>query len=104
MYYVGRPGRSIREPPRAMACRGSGSVAFRLPRVYPSEDSSAGGSVMARKPRNIIIYSDGTGQRGGVAFDERRSNIYKLYRATRCGPDSTIDPAEQAAFYDPGIG
>jgi uncharacterized protein (DUF2235 family) len=59
---------------------------------------------MARKPRNIIIYSDGTGQRGGVSFDERRSNIYKLYRATRCGPDSAIDPSEQAAFYDAGIG
>jgi uncharacterized protein (DUF2235 family) len=55
-------------------------------------------------PRNIVIYSDGTGQRGGVLFDERRSNIYKLYRATRCGPDSTVDPAEQYAFYDPGIG
>jgi uncharacterized protein (DUF2235 family) len=59
---------------------------------------------MVRKSRNIIIYSDGTGQRGGVSFDERRSNIYKLYRATRCGPDSAIDPAEQAAFYDAGIG
>src|SRR5262245_57960655 len=55
-------------------------------------------------PRNIVIYSDGTGQRGGVLFDERRSNIYKLYRASRCGPDSAIDPAEQYAFYDPGIG
>jgi len=55
-------------------------------------------------PRNIVIYSDGTGQRGGVLFDERRSNIYKLYRATRCGPDSSVDPAVQYAFYDPGIG
>ena len=55
-------------------------------------------------PRNIVIYSDGTGQRGGVLFDERRSNIYKLYRATRCGPDSAVDPAEQLAFYHPGIG
>lgn len=55
-------------------------------------------------PRNIVIYSDGTGQRGGVLFDERRSNIYKLYRATRCGPDCSVDPAEQYAFYDPGIG
>jgi uncharacterized protein (DUF2235 family) len=54
--------------------------------------------------RNIVIYSDGTGQRGGVLFDERRSNIYKLYRATRCGPDCSVDPAEQYAFYDPGIG
>ena len=55
-------------------------------------------------PRNIVIHSDGTGQRGGVLFDERRSNIYKLYRATRCGPDSTVDPKEQYAFYDAGIG
>lgn len=53
---------------------------------------------------NIIIYSDGTGQRGGLTFDERRSNIYKLYRATRCGPDSSVNPAEQLTFYDPGLG
>ena len=54
--------------------------------------------------RNIVIYSDGTGQRGGLMFDERRSNIYKLFRATRCGPDSNIHPAEQLTFYDPGLG
>jgi hypothetical protein len=53
---------------------------------------------------NIIIYSDGTGQRGGLLFDERRSNIYKLFRATRCGPDSSVNPAEQLTFYDPGLG
>lgn len=51
-----------------------------------------------------MIFSDGTGQRGGVLVDERRSNIYKLYRATRCGPDTAVDPAEQLTFYDPGIG
>jgi uncharacterized protein (DUF2235 family) len=55
-------------------------------------------------PRNIVIHSDGTGQRGGVMFDERRSNIYKLYRATRCGPDSEVNPKDQYAFYDAGIG
>ena len=54
--------------------------------------------------RNIVIFSDGTGQRGGITFDERRSNIYKLYRATRCGPDSGVSPVEQVAYYDPGIG
>ena len=53
---------------------------------------------------NLVIYSDGTGQRGGLAFDERRTNIYKLFRATRCGPDSAINPAEQLTFYDPGLG
>lgn len=54
--------------------------------------------------RNILIFSDGTGQAGGLLFDEARSNVYKLFRATRCGPDSTIDPDKQLAFYDPGLG
>ncbi len=54
--------------------------------------------------KNVIIFSDGTGQVGGIKFDEDRTNIYKLYRATRVGPDSTINPSEQVAFYDPGLG
>jgi uncharacterized protein (DUF2235 family) len=54
--------------------------------------------------KNVVIFSDGTGQVGGFRFDEERSNIYKLYRAARCGPDSSVDPREQLAFYDPGLG
>jgi uncharacterized protein (DUF2235 family) len=54
--------------------------------------------------KNIIIFSDGTGQAGGITFDEVRTNVYKLYRACRVGPDTTIDPSEQVAFYDPGLG
>lgn len=54
--------------------------------------------------KNIFIFSDGTGQEGGLVPDELRSNVYKLYRATRCGPDSSIDPSRQLAFYDPGLG
>jgi uncharacterized protein (DUF2235 family) len=56
------------------------------------------------KGRNILIFSDGTGQAGGLLFDEARSNVYKMFRATRCGPDSIIDPGKQLAFYDPGLG
>jgi uncharacterized protein (DUF2235 family) len=55
-------------------------------------------------PKNVLIFSDGTGQAGGLRFDENRTNIYKMYRATRCGPDSSIDPHEQVAFYDAGLG
>ncbi|EKS31068.1 DUF2235 domain-containing protein [Afipia felis] len=55
-------------------------------------------------PKNILIFSDGTGQAGGLRPDENRSNIYKLYRATRCGPDTGINPREQLAFYDAGLG
>ncbi len=54
--------------------------------------------------KNILIFSDGTGQAGGYMPDEARSNIYKLFRATRVSPDTSIDPKEQIAFYDGGIG
>ena len=54
--------------------------------------------------KNIAVFSDGTGQDGGVRAEQRMSNVYKLYRVCRPGPDSTIDPREQIAFYDPGLG
>jgi uncharacterized protein (DUF2235 family) len=54
--------------------------------------------------RNIVIFSDGTGQDGGVRPEQRLSNTFKLYRAARVGPDNLIDPAQQIAFYDPGLG
>ena len=37
-------------------------------------------------PRNILIFADGTGNEGGLIPDESRTNVYKLYRATRTGP------------------
>ena len=57
-------------------------------------------------PENILIFSDGTGQAGGLTPDENVSNIYKLFRATHCGPGILldIDPSEQLTFYDPGLG
>jgi uncharacterized protein (DUF2235 family) len=55
-------------------------------------------------PKNILVFSDGTGQAGGYMPDEARSNVYKLFRATRVGPDTSIDPKQQIAFYDGGLG
>ena len=55
-------------------------------------------------PKNILIFSDGTGQIGGLKPDQRLSNIYKMYRAMRPGPDSPVNPKEQIAYYDPGLG
>jgi len=52
--------------------------------------------------KNILIYSDGTGQAGGLLVDENCSNVYKLYRGTRVGPDSIINPQRQLAFSLPG--
>jgi Uncharacterized alpha/beta hydrolase domain (DUF2235) len=74
---------------------------FTVKRRLVAKASFRFGEPMAK---NILIYSDGTGMAGGITFDEDRTNIYKLYRATRCGPDSSIDPNEQIAFYDPGLG
>lgn len=54
--------------------------------------------------KNIVIFSDGTGQGGGLLPDENRSNVYKLFRAARVCPDTSIDPTEQVAFYDVGLG
>lgn len=54
--------------------------------------------------KNILIFSDGTAQAGGLIPDENLSNIYKLFRATRCGPDTDIEPAQQLTFYDAGLG
>ena len=55
-------------------------------------------------PKTILIFSDGTGQAGGLKPDQHLSNVYKLFRATRVGPDSPVDPAAQIAFYDAGLG
>jgi uncharacterized protein (DUF2235 family) len=54
--------------------------------------------------KNILIFSDGTGFAGGYTPDEARSNVYKLFRATRVSPDTCIDPKLQIAFYDAGLG
>ena len=50
---------------------------------------------MARSGHELLI---------GLLPDESRTNVYKLYRATRTGPDSIIEPSKQLAFYVPGIG
>lgn len=55
-------------------------------------------------PKNVVIYSDGTGQDGGARPEQRISNVYKLYRATRVHPENAIDPSQQVCFYDPGLG
>jgi len=55
-------------------------------------------------PKNILIFSDGTGQEGALRPDQHLSNVYKLYRATRACTENEIDPSNQIAFYDAGLG
>jgi uncharacterized protein (DUF2235 family) len=55
-------------------------------------------------PKNIVVFSDGTGQDGGARPEQRISNIYKMYRVSRDHPDNAIDPSGQIVFYDAGLG
>ena len=48
--------------------------------------------------KNVLIFSDGTGQVGGIKFDEDRTNIYKLYRATRVGPTPALIRPNKSRF------
>lgn len=48
-------------------------------------------------PKNIVIFSDGTGQAGGLP-GVQASNVYKLFQAC------PVVPSAQATFYDPGLG
>jgi hypothetical protein len=47
--------------------------------------------------KNILLFADGTGNEGGPLPDESRTNVYKLYRATRNGPDT--DPSRFPRSY-----
>lgn len=81
-----------------------------LPPLDPARSAAQAAGTRTRRAvegtlaKNIVIFSDGTGQGGGLLPDENRSNVYKLFRASRVSPDTAIDPAEQLAFYDPGLG
>ena len=54
--------------------------------------------------KRIIIYVDGTGIAGGLKPEQELSNIYKMYRASKIGPDSPVDPEKQISVYIRGIG
>ena len=45
---------------------------------------------------------DGAGWRSRP--DQCLSNVYKLFRATRIGPECIINPGRQISFYDAGLG
>lgn len=55
-------------------------------------------------PKNIVVFSDGTGQDGGARPEQRISNIYKMYRSSRDHADTGINPSQQVVFYDAGLG
>src|SRR6266481_6333379 len=54
--------------------------------------------------KNIVVFSDGTGQDGGARPEQRINNIYKMYRISRDHADTGIHPVQQVVFYDAGLG
>jgi uncharacterized protein (DUF2235 family) len=48
--------------------------------------------------KNVVIFSDGTGQGSGMP-KERRSNVWKLWKAAE-----QAAPGQQVTFYDEGLG
>ena len=46
-------------------------------------------------PKNIVVFSDGTGQEGGKGYN---TNVYKLFNMI------TDRSPKQIAFYDRGLG
>ena len=53
-----------------------------------------------RRPRKIILFSDGTGNSSGKLF---KTNVWRLYEALDLGP-ATVDTIEQIALYNNGVG
>ncbi|MBR0867885.1 DUF2235 domain-containing protein [Bradyrhizobium diazoefficiens] len=49
--------------------------------------------------KNIVVFSDGTGQDGGARSKQRIRYIYKMCRASGDHTDTAINPSEQVVFY-----
>ncbi|MGI9450626.1 MAG: DUF2235 domain-containing protein, partial [Geminicoccaceae bacterium] len=53
-----------------------------------------------QKPRNIVLFSDGT---GNSSVSAQKSNVWRLYQALDLNPDAQ-GSCRQLAFYDDGVG
>lgn len=69
-----------------------------------SVDTENGKTQATRKgPKNIVLCSDGTGNRGGKA---RGTNVWAVFNAVWRQPDASgrCPPKTQVTFYDDGVG
>lgn len=55
----------------------------------------------SRKPRNIVLFSDGTGNSSAKL---QKTNVWRLYEALDLGESGDGAKAEQIAYYDNGVG
>ena len=68
--------------------------------VKATSAGSAGGS-SGRPARNILIFSDGTGNSSAKLA---RTNVWKAYKAVDLEDPQSPKPPRQFAFYDDGVG
>lgn len=54
----------------------------------------------AKRHKNIILFSDGTGNSSGKLF---KTNVWRMYEAVDLGPSAT-GKRDQVAYYDNGVG
>ena len=52
-------------------------------------------------PRNILVFSDGTGNSPGKVF---RTNVWRLYKAVDLADPQDPKHPRQFAYYDDGVG
>ncbi|MEM9157503.1 MAG: DUF2235 domain-containing protein [Verrucomicrobiota bacterium] len=77
----------------ALACR-----KFSAPTI--TKPQSGSNEKKAKKPKNIILFSDGT---GNSSAKDRGTNVFKLFEALDLGEPSA-NKVRQIAFYDDGVG
>ena len=61
--------------------------------------SETSGSQAKVKGRNLILCSDGTGNKGGTGSD---TNVFRIYHAIKAG--RLKEEPSQLTFYDDGVG
>jgi uncharacterized protein (DUF2235 family) len=52
-------------------------------------------------PKNIVLFSDGTGNSAAKLF---RTNVWRLYQAVDTGPTNVVGELRQIVTYDDGVG
>lgn len=69
---------------------------------HPAEAESKAETIEPKKltAKNIVLFSDGTGNSSGKLF---KTNVWRMYEAVDLGP-SPPDRRDQIAYYDNGIG
>jgi hypothetical protein len=68
--------------------------------IAPAEVQAPSADAPAPQGRNIVLFSDGTGNSSAKVF---KTNVWRMYEAVDLGP-SPSGVRDQISFYDDGVG